>query len=313
MDAKTVLRERMQGPVVGLPTLFNHDFSVNHAGMRRHVEFLIERGIPVLMLSFGISEWRSLSFDEAVEVTRTVASAAGGRVPVITTTGEWWTGQCMDYVRAAGAAGADGCLVVPMGTYYTSYDPALQDESYYRHFQAIAAVTPIPLLIHERNVPGRSSGTPLSIGLVDRLADLPAVAGVKLEGGGPAYALELVPRVRDRIAVVGDWGPMFFAFAYEYGVRANITGVGQFAPALSLEYYQHLQAGRLDAARHMVNTVLEPIYAAEDTMDWVAAIKAGMECVGLPAGPMRPPLAQLTTGQRTAMREALGRVGVVSG
>jgi len=45
------LKGKLQGPIVGLPTLFKSNLEVNHDGIREHVEFLIDNEIRVLMLS----------------------------------------------------------------------------------------------------------------------------------------------------------------------------------------------------------------------------------------------------------------------
>lgn len=305
------LKEKTTGIVVGLPTLFNDDFSINHDGMRTHVDFLIEDGVKVLMLSRGVSEWPYLTYEEIKAVTENVVRAASGRAIVITSTFDWWTGQAVEFAKYAQDVGADGCLVV-LPVLYTGYNPDLHDDAFHRHFESIARASDIGLLIHERNMAGWSgAGAPLSISLLDRLADIDNVVGIKLEGGDRFYSQKVVRLTKDRLAIIGDWGPEAFFFSHGYGVSADITGVGQFAPKLVLQYWDDLKSGRLEQARRVANEVLTPYYVPVMTMDWVAAMKVSMEFVGLPASPMRPPNAQLTAEQRELLRHVMRQLGLL--
>src|SRR5687767_6131461 len=76
MTTQQEVRDRIKGPIPGLPVLFTDDFQVNHAGMREYVNFLIDSGIKVLMLSIGISEYQHLSEGEIRAITKTVVDAA---------------------------------------------------------------------------------------------------------------------------------------------------------------------------------------------------------------------------------------------
>ncbi len=306
------LKARIHGVVVGLPTLFNPDFTINHAGMRRHVDFLIEAGVHVLMISRGVSELPYLSAEEILAVTETVARQAAGRVPVITSTFEWWTGQAADFVARVPDAGADGCLIV-LPPYFINYNPAWHDDVICRHFETIARASATPLFIHERSIMGHEGASgPYSVNLVHRLADMEQVVGMKLEGGDRFYAHAVVKQVRDRLAIIGDWGPEAWLFSQDYGVQANIAGMGPYAPRLEVQVWEHQQAGRLAEARRLINDVVTPFWAVWNRkMDWVAAMKACMEHVGLPGGPMRPPAAPLTEEQRRQLRQGLIEFGIL--
>lgn len=303
------LREKIVGVLVGLPTLFNEDYSINYQGMRTHVEYLIDNGVSVLMISRGVSELPYLTCEEIRAVTKNAVEAAAGRVPVITSTFEWWTGQATEFARYAQDVGADGCLVV-LPPLYAGYNPDLHDDAIYKHFETIAEATDVGLVIHERNLVG--VGIPLSVSLVDRLADIDNVVGMKLEGGDRFYSHQVVRKTRDRLAIIGDWGPEAWLFSCEYGVPANIAGMGQYAPKLEVQAWNDLRNGRLAEARRLINDVLTPYWTAWIGMDWVAAMKVSMEFVGLPASPMRPPNAQLTTEQREQLKQAMLELGLLS-
>jgi 1-pyrroline-4-hydroxy-2-carboxylate deaminase len=308
MTTPQQLRPRIQGVIAGIVTLYGDDYSINHAAMRAHAEFLIDHGIDVLMISRGVSELPYLTLDEIVAITQTVVEAAAGRVPVITSTFEWATGQAIDFVQRVEDVGADGCMVV-LPPLYCGYDPALHGDAACRHFEAIAGQTGMGLLIHERG--WGAPPVPFLAGVLDRLADIDHVVGLKLEAGDRFYAHEVARRSRDRLAIIGDWGPEAWFFSHELGAPANIGGMSQYAPQLEVALWRHMQAGRLAEARRLINEVMTPYWVAWKGMDWVAAMKASMEFVGLPASPMRPPNPGLTGAQRGFLRAEMERLGLL--
>ena len=303
------LRPRIQGVIAGIVTLYHDDYTIDHAAMRAHAEFLIAHGIDLLMISRGVSELPYLTPDEIVAITQTVVETAAGRVPVITSTFEWATAQSMEFAQRVEDVGVDGCIVV-LPPLYCGYDAALHGDAACRHFEAIATRTDIGLLIHERG--WGAPPAPFSAGVLDRLADIDHVVGLKLEAGDRFYAQEVARHTRDRLAIIGDWGPEAWFFSHEFGVAANIGGMSQYAPQLEVAVWRHTQAGRLDEARRLINEVMTPYWVAWKPMDWVAAMKASMEFVGLPASPMRPPNPGLTVAQRDVLRAEMERLGLLT-
>ncbi|MCZ7568932.1 MAG: dihydrodipicolinate synthase family protein [Ardenticatenaceae bacterium] len=313
MTRPETLRSRLCGPIVGLPTLFHENLEINHAGMKAHVDFLIENGIRVLLVSLGISEYPYLMEEEVRQVTRTVVEAAAGRATVIVSTGLWWTGGSVDFARYAQSVGVDGLLVVaPFHPYHPRYDPAIHNEALYRHFAAVAEAVDIGVLIHEKALPGYSGAkAPFSLSLIRRLAEIDNVVGMKEEGGDFNYQIEILTAVGDRIAVIDDSGKVSFLYTYPLGSPAYVSGIGQFAPQSSIRFWNHLTRGELEQARQMIARVEIPYSTKIVELGWVGAIKAAMEFRGLPGGPMRAPGVGLFPQQKEAFRQFLQQLGLL--
>ena len=84
MDRATQVVERLKGPVVPLNICFNEDGTVNQGAVGEYVNWLCEEKTPVLLLTYGSSEFASLSDEELWELTATVARANAGRSLFIT-------------------------------------------------------------------------------------------------------------------------------------------------------------------------------------------------------------------------------------
>src|SRR4029077_851325 len=100
--------------------------------------------------------------------------------------------------RSSQDAGADAVLHV------TPYYNRPNQEGLFRHFEAIAKSTKLPIILY--NVPSRTSCDLLTDTVV-RLADLDNVVGIKDATGNLVRGSELIARVGDRLAVLsGDDG-----------------------------------------------------------------------------------------------------------
>src|SRR5690606_15401073 len=114
----------------------------------------------------------TLTHEEKLELFRRVSRQADGRVKVIAGTGSNNTEASIRLTKEAEEAGVDGVMLV--GPYYNK--PS--QEGLFRHFQAIAEATSLPVMLY--NVPGRT-GMNISVDTMARLADMDNVVAVQEE------------------------------------------------------------------------------------------------------------------------------------
>lgn len=137
------------------------------------------------------------------ERRRAVVAAVGSvaSIPVIVGVGAMRTDEACALARDAAESGAAALLLAPV-----SYSP-LTEQEVYRHFEAVAAATDLPLCIYSN--PGTTKFT-FTPALVARLADLPTVAAIKLPLPADDLAADLAafraaaPGLS--IGYSGDWG-----------------------------------------------------------------------------------------------------------
>ena len=63
------------------------------------------------------------------------------------------------------------------------------------------------------------------------------------------------------------------------------------------------------AAARALNEKLAPIFALMEAEPYPGPVKAGMDAIGLPGGPVRKPLTQPTDAMRAAMKAELVKLG----
>ena len=193
---------------------------VDFDALAKLVDWQIEQGVDGIVSVGTTGESATLDVDEHVAVIKATVVAARGRVPVIAGAGANATSEALTLTKASEDAGADALLHV------TPYYNRPSQEGLFRHFEAIARATKLPIILY--NVPSRTACDLLTETVV-RLADFDNIIGIKDATGNLVRASELVARVGDRIAVLsGDDGTAFPLYAV--GGRGVISVVSNVAP-----------------------------------------------------------------------------------
>ena len=174
---------KITGSIVALITPMRADGAVDHEALAKAVDRVIEAGSAAIVSVGTTGESATLDVDEHTDVVRRTIDVAAGRVPIIAGTGANSTAEAIHLTEAAKAAGADAALLV------TPYYNKPPQEGLYRHFKAVAEAVDMPQILY--NVPGRTAVDMLPA-TVERLAELPAIVGIKEAKGDLDRVRELV-------------------------------------------------------------------------------------------------------------------------
>ena len=224
--------------------------------------------------------------------------AVGGSAVVVAGVGTNDTAHSVMLARAAQLAGADGLLAV------TPYYNKPPQSGIARHFTELADSTELPLMIYD--IPGRT-GVAVEWQTLVFLAEHPRIAAVKDAKGDLESVVEVLRRTDDLSWYSGDDGlnlPFLSIGAVGF---VSVTGhlVGNRLQQLVAEF----RAGNVDKAR-MINEALQPVSTGIFRAQGAILIKAALNELGLPAGPLRSPLVDATTEQIAQLRVDLAAGGV---
>ena len=93
------VRAALTGPVTSVKIPFQRDGSIDFAGLRTYIEFVLAAGSRALILTYGDSLYSVLSDQEVEEVTRAVVEDAAGRALVVAGDRMWATPQAVAFAR----------------------------------------------------------------------------------------------------------------------------------------------------------------------------------------------------------------------
>lgn len=267
--------------VFGFPvTPFQRDLSLDLDGLRRNVDEMAAYPFCAMVAAGGTGELYSLTPDEVGAVVQATVEAVDGRMPVVAGTG-FNASLGADMARRAERAGAAAILILP--PYYISSP----ESGLFAYYGAIAASTSLPLMIYSRDW---AVFTPE---MVARLADrLPNLVAWK-DGQGDVRKLQRIMNHNgDRLAWFGGLGDDCVPGYFSIGVQAYTSSISNIAPHLSIDLAEAGMARDFERLDRLMNRYVHPLYALRERSRGyeVAAMKAAMEILGMPAGPVRPPL-----------------------
>lgn len=291
----------LRGILAAVTTPFTPDgAAVDVAAIDRQVERLVGAGIHGLVPTGTTGEFTTLSLDEHKRVTEAYVRAAAGRIPVISGVGALSTERAIELAQHAEHVGADAVMLVP-----PFYDP-LSLDAVRAFLEAVAGSITLPIVYY--NVPG-ATGVRLTAAQIAELGDIPGVDYLKDTSGDAVELAALLVAHRDRITAFNGWDTLTF-FGIASGAQASVWGVAGIVPELAVALWDALAVRKdLDEAR----TLWTGLWAISDfleSVNYVAGIKAGLELIGHPVGPVRRPILPLPTEERERFARILAEAGV---
>jgi len=270
--------------VFGFPvTPFKQDLSLDLPALERNVDAMTQHPFCAIVAAGGAGELYSLTPDEVEQVVRVTVQATAGRMPIIAGTG-YNAAIGADIVRRAEKAGADGILALP--PYYTNAPEA----GLFAYYEAIGRASGLPLLLYSRDW---AVFTPRQVAqLADRV---PTLAGWKDGQGAARKYRRIMNEVGDRLAWFGGLGddsvPEYFAI----GVQAYTSSISNIAPRISVALAKAGMAHDLPRMHELMDRYVHPLFALRERVKGyeVSVMKLAMEMLGMPAGPVRPPLCEV--------------------
>jgi len=237
---------RPSGIMVAMVTPFNKkDESINEEQLRNLVNYLIEQGVNGLVPVGTTGEFVNMTMEERLKVIEIVVDEANGRVPVIAGTGESGTKMVIENTRAATDIGADAVLIV------TPYYLKPKAKGLYDHYFTIAEKTDIPIIMY--NIP-ICTGVELPWTVVEDLADIDNIVGIKDSSGDFKYFSALLEKVSGKISVLIGWDENVLG-ALASGADGAILGSANVIPKFWLEIYDHIKNNRLNEAQKLQRRV----------------------------------------------------------
>jgi 4-hydroxy-tetrahydrodipicolinate synthase len=295
------MAKEIKGIVVPLVTPFNADETVNEAGLRQIVDYLVDSGVHGLFPSGSQGELFALSTDEKKRIMDVVIEANAGRAFVMPSTGAVTTRESIELTRYAEAAGADAVSVI------SPYFIKPSDEELRVHFIRIAEAVSIPMLAY--NNPDRT-GVPLSPKMIGAVAHAaPNFIGIKDSSGDLSNALAYAEQAPAGFRTFMGRDTIIYA-ALCCGCAGAVAATANVAPELVVGIYNAFMAGDHELAKERQRQ-LAPLRQAFALGSFPVTVKDAMNLMGLPAGPCRAPIQSLTGAPREKLIAILRQMGKI--
>ena len=266
------------------------DGSIDLSGAQELASHLVDRQAHDGLVVFGTTgESPTISDGEQHAVLEAVMDAVGDRATVIAGVGTNDTAHSIEKAQAAERLGVHGLLAV------TPYYNKPPQEGLFRHFSAIADATDLPVMLYD--IPPRSV-VPIEVETLVRLAEHPRIVAVK-DAKGDLGAVAWTLARTDLAYYSGE--DMLNLPLLALGAVGVVSVVGHLVGPRLAELIAAVESGDLVKARAVTESLL-PIYTGNFRTQGVIMVKAALRELGLPAGPVRPPLVDATPEQVAQLR-----------
>jgi 4-hydroxy-tetrahydrodipicolinate synthase len=280
-------------------TPFAEDGSVNFDSFKRLCVHLVENGSDGVVVAGTTGEAPTLSDEERLGLFAAAIEAVGDRASVVAGTGTYSTAHSVHLTREAHKLGVDAFLVV---TPYYNKPPV---RGIVAHFEAIAAVTDKPIVVY--NIPQR-----VVINLEpETLTDLAEIPNVQ-------YVKQATPDIDQARRIVSESGLILLAGNdellvpfLEVGGQGGIFVFTHLVGPRVKELIARFEQGDVAGAKE-IEAELAPVIEALAVTTNPIPLKAAMNMLGLEVGGLRLPLVEAADDEKAVVREALGRVGLLS-
>jgi len=299
------LRAQLRGVLAFPITPYDSAGDLDHKGIRANARWLGAAGMNALVAPSGTGELFSLTPDECAEIVEATVDAVDGRTPVTAGVG-FGPRVGRELARRAERAGASAVLVLP--PYYAHPDP----DGLLHYVSEIADATSLGIIVYARD------GQVFSAEQVEHLArDVPSFIGFK-DGRGDVRLFQrlrehVVDRLgADRLVWLAGVGDDLVAPYFAVGAEGFTSSLACFWPEASLELFRLANDRDHTGLADYHRRVVRPFYELRQRRRGyeVAVMKAAMTLLGYPSGPVRPPLGDLSAGERVELAAILDRLDV---
>lgn len=277
----------LEGIIPPIVTPFEADGRLDLAGYESNVESYAACDFSGLLVLGSNGEAACLSEEEKVAIIRASVARSNGR-PIYAGTGTDSTRTTVELTKKAADAGAAAALVLnPF--FFKSH---LNAEALRRHYEAVADVSRIPVLIY--SMPG-ATGLPIPPAVVHQLAKHPNIRGMKDSSGDIANLQRILSGVPKEFPLAAGSAPILYS-ALSLGAVGGVLAVAGCAPEATVAVYRAFKSGDHERASRL-QKALTPLAIAVTATYGVAGLKAAVTMSGRRGGVPRPPLPTATESE----------------
>ncbi|EKF42594.1 dihydrodipicolinate synthetase [Nitratireductor indicus C115] len=292
-------REEAQARLKGIfnitMTPFAKDGALDKAGLARNVERVIELGYDGVLIGGTYGEFPTMTVAERAEIFTHVMDVIGDRIPAMLCSAGSDPRDVFELTKLAGDLGG-----VPMVT--APFVSEITDDQIVEFFREVAPLSKTGIIIY--NAPG--IGITLSPALIERLADIDGMVGLKQGDLNPTAIDRIANSLRGRVKTfcasdLAFLGPVMTGFD---GFSTTNSGA---LPELILATYQAVEAGDAAKAREL-HALWYDYRALARAHGQPQLVKAAMNMRGFDGGSVRLPLRDVPDSVLPKLRAVMERL-----
>lgn len=292
----------IRGVIPPIVTPVDASECVDELKLRGVVEHVLAGGVHGILSLGSNGEFYGLDLEQQERAVRITIDQVKGRVPVYMGIGAITTKECVRLAKMGEFLKVQALTILPP-MFLTP-----TEEELYWHFRKIAEATSLPVLLY--NNPDRV-GNNISANLIERLADIPNLVGVKDSSGDMTLTAEYIRRVRNKGFKVMAGRDVMILGSLVYGAVGCVASTANIVPALVVEIYDKYMKGDLQGALE-AQFRLAPLRMAFNLASFPVVTKEAMNLIGVPVGASILPNTGASEVNRNKLKDILKEIGVLN-
>ncbi len=311
-DAKGWAFENLQGLWAPLTTPFTEDFQIDEEGFRSNVRHVMKLGIDGIYWGGVLSEPWSLSHEERKRGLEILVDEVRSRLPIYAYPVDHSISETIKLSKHAESMGIDFIMV------NCPFEHVKTKEQIFRFFEILAQNTNIAICMY--NTP--HSGYILQPDLISKIAEIPAVCGIKDIIPDRNHTLRVFGKIGKDIVMMApeEYDTLWFmqkctSKTFISATSNYLMQVPEWKPIR--EYWDLALSGNLEKAQQVFDSLdntrnlrkkIYEVYYKNET--WasthpLASIKFWEDYLGMSGGQVKPPLTGLTSSQKEELQNWL--------
>jgi len=293
----------LSGVFPALTTPFAADGAVSVEGIKHNIARYNSTGLAGYVAMGSTGESVLLSHREWETVLAAVKESARPGMRLIAGTGAESTAETIEKCKRAAELGYEFALVKTPHYYKPVYKP----EVLIAHYQRVADVSPIPVLLYSVPV---FTGITLEAPEVGVLAQHPNIVGIKDSSGHVLRVVETIARVPTDFQILVGAPPTLLP-SIIVGARGGILALASALPEMCVALFNASRRGEIERARELQQALLQ----ASNTIiseAGIAGIKFAMDQRGYRGGIPRLPIPPPTEAAKQRILEVLATLEPVA-
>lgn len=304
-----ILKYKLKGPIYSIITPFTNTENIDYGNLGKYIEYLYNGGARIFYAMAFNTRYLLMNNREIMDINefiiKKVKSIDETNIVIVGDPLNCSTKTSIEFAKHARDNGADVISLI-----YRAY--LFFDEHVYNHYKTVAEAVPdIGILVHEmpfmKGIPQHQDGT-WSLGLIDKLANIPSVVAMKEDAKQDDYTRKVVDLISDRVAIVVSGNGLQQWSKVSDKCAAWLTGIGNLWPKTEIEFYEaHLQ-GDTKTCNHIIENIEKPFFWVKDNLSWHLGIKSALKTLGIMERHERMPYQPLNDEQHQKVKEIINNI-----
>jgi dihydrodipicolinate synthase/N-acetylneuraminate lyase len=297
-----LVKPDIKGVVVPLITPFTEGGIVYEEGLRRLLDFHVEKGVHGIFPCGTYGSGPLMSTEQRNKVIDITIDQVKGRMSVIAQVGAPSTDETVALAKHAEKAGVDVVAAVP--PYYYSYD----ESAILEHYRQLVKAVNIP--VYAYNIP-KTSGFTITSSILTKMADF-GVKGIKDSSYSIIDFMLFVIELKHRKGFTFMVGTEALLLpAMMVGAKGCVSGLANVFPELVVELYNVTVKKDYEEAARLQLRAIEARRVLTSAKSTIAASHAILKERGIDVGVPKCPILSLSDEESSRLRKGFSQLGLL--